>query len=96
MISGKYPFNGKDSEEVIKNVKKAEVLFPDKQWEGISEGAKDLISKMLLKSNKKRITASKALKHPWIKKQAGKYKVNINQATTILDNLRSFKYQSKF
>jgi len=46
--------------------KKAEVDFPAKYWDKISDKAKDVVQKMLLKDPKKRISASEALKHPWL------------------------------
>lgn len=35
-------------------------------WQNISERAKDLIRKLLTVNPEKRISARKALKHPWI------------------------------
>ena len=37
-----------------------------KQWDHISESAKDLIRQMLVKDQKNRITVEEALEHPWI------------------------------
>ena len=38
------------------------------EWEKISEGAKDLIRRLLVVDKEKRITIEDALMHPWIRK----------------------------
>lgn len=40
--------------------------FPSPEWDTVTPEAKDLINKMLTINPAKRITASEALKHPWI------------------------------
>ena len=47
-------------------IKKADYDFPTPYWDGISDMAKDLISKLLVVDPKKRLTAEEMLKHPWI------------------------------
>ena len=37
----------------------------DKEWDLISDEAKDLLKKMLKKNPDKRISSSDSLKHPW-------------------------------
>ncbi|XP_040564078.1 MAP kinase-interacting serine/threonine-protein kinase 1 isoform X1 [Lepeophtheirus salmonis] len=41
--------------------------FPDSEWMDISMEAKDLISKLLVKDARQRISAEMVLTHPWIK-----------------------------
>lgn len=40
-----------------------------KQWENVSESAKDLVKKMLTLDPSSRITAEEALNHPWVKER---------------------------
>lgn len=40
--------------------------FPSPEWDTVTPEAKDLINRMLTINPAKRITASEALKHPWI------------------------------
>lgn len=40
--------------------------FPSPEWDTVTPEAKDLINKMLTINPAKRVTASDALKHPWI------------------------------
>jgi MAP kinase interacting serine/threonine kinase len=41
--------------------------FPENEWRDVSEGAKDLISNLLVKEASKRLSAESVLTHPWIK-----------------------------
>lgn len=38
-----------------------------KQWDHISESAKDLVKQMLMVDPNQRITVEEALEHPWIR-----------------------------
>ncbi|RXM29854.1 MAP kinase-interacting serine/threonine-protein kinase 1 [Acipenser ruthenus] len=40
--------------------------FPEKDWAHISDSAKDLISKLLLRDAKQRLSAAQVLQHPWV------------------------------
>ncbi|KAJ1522177.1 hypothetical protein ONE63_002487 [Megalurothrips usitatus] len=40
--------------------------FPDREWGGITEEAKDLIRRLLVKEARQRISADSVLNHPWI------------------------------
>lgn len=41
--------------------------FPENDWRDISDAAKDLITKLLVKEASKRLSAEAVLDHPWIK-----------------------------
>ncbi|GMH39596.1 hypothetical protein BSKO_07494 [Bryopsis sp. KO-2023] len=45
-------------------------------WETISEGAKDLLSKMLDRDVQRRITAQNALQHPWILENSARLEIS--------------------
>lgn len=44
--------------------------FPDKDWAHITVGAKDLISKLLVRDATLRLSAAQVLKHPWVQGNA--------------------------
>ncbi|CAJ0933490.1 unnamed protein product, partial [Ranitomeya imitator] len=48
------------------SIQEGKYEFPDKDWAHISSGAKDLISKLLLRDAKKRLSAAQVLQHPWV------------------------------
>ncbi|ETO13665.1 hypothetical protein RFI_23704 [Reticulomyxa filosa] len=68
LLCGYPPFF--DSSNNMKNlyhsIKKAKFTFPSPQWDSISDGAKDLIKKCLVKNAKERLTAAQVSVHPWV------------------------------
>jgi len=48
------------------NIKDGHFVFPSRDWAHISGDAKDLITKLLVKDAKKRMSASELMKHPWL------------------------------
>ena len=64
-LGGYRPFSGKNVKEISKSILEWNYKFHPREWSSISRDAKDLISQMLNKDPNKRITAEKALKHPW-------------------------------
>ncbi|XP_039295702.1 MAP kinase-interacting serine/threonine-protein kinase 1 isoform X2 [Nilaparvata lugens] len=48
-------------------IQEGEYEFPDKEWRGISQQAKDLISQLLVKEASLRLSAACVLQHPWLK-----------------------------
>uniref|UniRef100_A0A8C6MG09 non-specific serine/threonine protein kinase n=1 Tax=Nothobranchius furzeri TaxID=105023 RepID=A0A8C6MG09_NOTFU len=51
---------------LFESIQEAKYEFPEKDWAHISPSAKDLISKLLVRDAKKRLSASQVLQHPWV------------------------------
>lgn len=93
LLCGYPPFNGDDKEIKRKiTVGKYEydrnsihLLSTAEEWSQISDGAKQLIDKMLTYDPLKRITLVEALNDPWI----GKAPTN-NISSNLLKNLQTF------
>ncbi|KAF7237158.1 MAP kinase-interacting serine/threonine-protein kinase 2 [Varanus komodoensis] len=51
---------------LFESIQEGKYEFPDKDWAQISFEAKDLISKLLVRDAKKRLSAAEVLKHPWV------------------------------
>ena len=81
MLSGYPPFygscghtcgwtKGEECEQcqslLFERIQDGEFNFPDKDWKYISDGAKDLIKRLLLRDASLRLTASEVLQHPWV------------------------------
>uniref|UniRef100_H2YWL3 Protein kinase domain-containing protein n=1 Tax=Ciona savignyi TaxID=51511 RepID=H2YWL3_CIOSA len=49
------------------SIKRGEYSFPEEQWSGISNDAKDLISHLIVRDRSLRYNAHQILEHPWIK-----------------------------
>ncbi|CAL8461899.1 g1430 [Coccomyxa elongata] len=63
-LCGSPPFEAEGHSETYKRILKVDLKFPPKPR--ISEGAKDLISKLLKKDPKERLPLAQVLEHPWI------------------------------
>lgn len=48
LLSGLAPFGGEDDKQILDRVRIGKFSYPDKHWKGISTGAKDFISKLLV------------------------------------------------
>lgn len=64
MLSGNPPFNGRSNQEILMNVYNGFYSFRPKAFESVSESAKDLISRLLVKDPTIRLTARQSLQHP--------------------------------
>ncbi|KAF3670760.1 Calcium-dependent protein kinase 2 [Capsicum annuum] len=66
LLSGVPPFWGESEEEIFDEVLHGDIDFELNPWPKISQGAKDLVRRMLVKDPKKRLTAHEVLCHPWV------------------------------
>ncbi|XP_055818931.1 calcium-dependent protein kinase 26-like [Solanum dulcamara] len=66
LLSGVPPFWGESEEEIFDEVLHGDIDFDLDPWPKISQGAKDLVRRMLVRDPKKRLTAHEVLCHPWV------------------------------
>ncbi|XP_078074856.1 MAP kinase-interacting serine/threonine-protein kinase 1-like isoform X2 [Mustelus asterias] len=55
---------------LFESIQKGKYEFPEKDWAHISDGAKDLICKLLVRDAKDRLSAAQVLQHPWVQGNA--------------------------
>nr|AEY99980.1 calcium-dependent protein kinase [Nicotiana tabacum] len=67
LLSGVPPFWDETEQGIFEQVLKGELDFVSEPWPTISESAKDLVRKMLVRDPKKRLTAHEVLCHPWVR-----------------------------
>jgi calcium-dependent protein kinase len=96
LLCGYPPFDGQTDQEIKNRIVAGTYSFDGDEWNNISEEAKDLVRFMLVYEPSKRILASDALHHPWIKNhkdsKVGNFpKLNLNN---FFDNI-SFKNKLK-
>ncbi|KAM6263968.1 MAP kinase-interacting serine/threonine-protein kinase 1 isoform 4-T7 [Spheniscus humboldti] len=56
--------------KLFESIQEGKYEFPDKDWSHISSEAKDLISKLLVRDAKERLSAAQVLQHSWVQGQA--------------------------
>ncbi|TMW83957.1 hypothetical protein EJD97_000360 [Solanum chilense] len=67
LLSGVPPFWEETEQGIFEQVLRGELDFVSEPWPSISESAKDLVRKMLVRDPKKRLTAHEVLCHPWVR-----------------------------
>ncbi|XP_048582772.1 phosphorylase b kinase gamma catalytic chain, skeletal muscle/heart isoform isoform X2 [Nematostella vectensis] len=66
LLCGFPPFWHRRQVVMLRNIMNGKYNFSSPEWEDVSNDAKNLIKKLLVVHPKERITASDALKHPWL------------------------------
>ncbi|KAI5739606.1 hypothetical protein M8J77_021362 [Diaphorina citri] len=66
LLVGYPPFWDEDQHRLYAQIKAGAYDYPSPEWDTVTPEAKNLINQMLTVNPSKRITASEALKHPWI------------------------------
>jgi len=89
LLTGTLPFHGRDIQEILKKILRANFSWPKKIK--LSICAKDFIVKLLTTSTKDRMSAEKALKHNWLNGSAA----TDDLGATFLNNLSSYTRASK-
>ena len=97
-LVGRAPFDGKNDDEIIHNVKTGNYNNKNEKLKEHSEEVRDLLSKLLEKDSKKRYSAKEALEHNWFKKFGGRslfsnYKKE--EVEPYINNLFNYSFNSK-
>ncbi|XP_073034206.1 calcium-dependent protein kinase 26-like [Primulina eburnea] len=66
LLCGVPPFWGETEREIFEEVLRGDIGFSSDPWPKISDSAKDLVKKMLVRDPKRRLTAHQVLSHPWV------------------------------
>ena len=86
MLFGHSPFNGKDTNNIILNIKSHELNYDDTNKK-ISNSCKDLIQKLLNMNPQKRLKIKDILEHPFIKKHSKKFLSNKQLTNSINEDI---------
>lgn len=65
MLCGRPPFFGASKDEVYKSIQYDELKMNSKEWDKISEEAKNFVQICLNKDKNKRATSEELIKHTW-------------------------------
>ncbi|GFP97738.1 calcium-dependent protein kinase 29 [Phtheirospermum japonicum] len=94
LLSGFPPFWAETEKGIFEEIMGGHVdLQSSPPWPSISNGAKDLIRRMLTVDPKKRITAAEALEHPWLKEDGEASDKPIDSA--VLIRMKQFRAMNK-
>lgn len=69
LLSGRLPFFGGSDPEVLAKVRRGNVHYDEGLWSGVTEGARDLLRRLLVSRVKERLSAEQALLHEWVLSQ---------------------------
>uniref|UniRef100_A0A2N9IUX4 non-specific serine/threonine protein kinase n=1 Tax=Fagus sylvatica TaxID=28930 RepID=A0A2N9IUX4_FAGSY len=67
LLCGSRPFWARTESGIFRSVLRADPNFDDAPWPVVSPEAKDFVKRLLNKDHRKRMTASQALTHPWLR-----------------------------
>lgn len=66
LLSGVPPFWAETEQGIFEQVLHGDLDFSSEPWPSISESAKDIVRKMLVRDPRRRLTAHQVLCHPWV------------------------------
>lgn len=93
LLCGSPPFWGESEKEIFEEVLHGDLDFSSDPWPTISESAKDLVRKMLVRDPRNRITAHEVLCHPWI--QVDDVAPDKPLDSAVLSRLKQFSAMNK-
>eukprot|EP00297_Palpitomonas_bilix_P002868 CAMPEP_0113869670 /NCGR_PEP_ID=MMETSP0780_2-20120614/1664_1 /TAXON_ID=652834 /ORGANISM="Palpitomonas bilix" /LENGTH=633 /DNA_ID=CAMNT_0000854871 /DNA_START=139 /DNA_END=2040 /DNA_ORIENTATION=+ /assembly_acc=CAM_ASM_000599 len=96
LLCGYAPFLGRNVNATMRLVRRGVYSFPDREWAGVSDEAKNLVRSLLKLDPEKRLTADEALHHVWIKERAKKRRGslmtggNLAQLRSSIRNMQNY------
>nr|GMC79482.1 calcium-dependent protein kinase 20-like [Ipomoea batatas] len=93
LLSGVPPFWDETEQGIFEQVLKGNLDFVSEPWPNISDSAKDLVKKMLIRDPKRRPTAHEILCHPWVR--VGGVAPDKPLDSAVLSRLKQFSAMNK-
>jgi len=94
LLCGRLPFKGHNENTTLQKVMLGKFNFPSDHFSGVSESAKDVIKRLLVKDPLKRMTSEQAIKDPWITSTAPSAP-NAPVLSSVAQNLQTFWSSSR-
>lgn len=90
LLCGYPPFASSNQSHLFESIRMGEWEFVDRDWHGISEDAKDLISKLLVVDPLRRLTAKDALCCKWLAQDDAMLSANdLSHSAELLKNRKT-------
>ena len=86
LLSGRLPFEGENSMEVLNSNKEGRIYFHQQIWSGISKEAIELVLKLTHPDPVQRLTPAEALKHSWLNKKSFSMTIRPSRVAPELSN----------
>ncbi|CAL4919450.1 unnamed protein product [Urochloa decumbens] len=93
LLCGVPPFWAENEQGIFEEVLHGRLDFESEPWPSISEGAKDLVRRMLIRDPRKRLTAHEVLRHPWV--QVGGLAPDKPLDSAVLSRMKQFSAMNK-
>lgn len=93
LLSGVPPFWAETEKGIFDCILKGDIDFESDPWPAISNGAKDLVKKMLMMDPRARITSAQVLEHPWLREGGEASDKPIDSA--VLSRMKQFRAMNK-
>uniref|UniRef100_A0A0D6R1B3 non-specific serine/threonine protein kinase n=1 Tax=Araucaria cunninghamii TaxID=56994 RepID=A0A0D6R1B3_ARACU len=93
LLSGVPPFWAESERGIFDAILKGHIDFESAPWPSISDGAKDVVKRMLKQDPKDRLTAQQVLNHPWVKEDGEAPDRPIDNA--VLTRMKQFRAMNK-
>lgn len=93
LLSGVPPFWAETEQGIFEQVLHGDLDFESDPWPSISESAKDLVRRMLIRDPRKRLTAHEVLCHPWV--QVDGLAADKPLDSAVLSRLKQFSAMNK-
>lgn len=94
LLCGYPPFNGPNDKIIFQSVLDGKFTFPEEDWSGVSNQAKNLMKKMLVHDFNKRQTAGECMTDDWFKLKISAT-TKSHETSKVLGNLKNFRTASK-
>ncbi|PIA62446.1 hypothetical protein AQUCO_00200453v1 [Aquilegia coerulea] len=94
LLCGVPPFWAESEQGVAQAILKGVIDFKRDPWPKVTDGAKNLVKKMLDPDPKKRLTAQQVLEHPWL--QNAKKAPNVPLGDIVRTRLKQFSAMNRF
>ncbi|KAL3793600.1 hypothetical protein ACHAWO_001649 [Cyclotella atomus] len=102
LLSQRKPFAAETRAKTKELIMRCQYRFDHRDWDGISQDAKDFVSSLIVYDPNKRFSAKKALDHPWLKKNSNEkdiralveYKKQTSLMNHVHDNIIGYARMS--
>ncbi|PON98383.1 Calcium dependent protein kinase [Trema orientale] len=93
LLCGVPPFWAETENEIFEEVLHGDLDFSSDPWPSVSESAKDLVKRMLIRDPKRRLTAHEVLCHPWVQVDGMALDKPLDSA--VLSRMKQFSAMNK-